>query len=145
MEDLMKVQDVGKFYQKIAFVVAKLKVLKVFCTKSASMLGPFLGAFVRLVLQKWSYFAKLCSRATFENFWETFEKTEPIRERDGPKVGVFGPPLNPLYALKMAKIEKYVFLGKPLTIGLSKYATVQALSSLPFAYSYFLLYLGYFW
>ena len=57
----------------------------------------------------------------------------------------FGPTLNPVYTLKMVKIEKYVFLGKPLTIGLSKYATVKALSSLPFAYSYFLLYLGYFW
>ena len=47
--------------------------------------------------------------------------------------------LNHRYSLTMVEIEKKYFPGTNLTIGLSKYVKIKALSSLPFLFGLFLV------
>ena len=65
---------------------------------------------------------------------KTFEGSEYLWKRNGPKVITFGPTLTPLFLLKVAKIEKNKqYFGKTSATELSKYVKMKFLSALPFS------------
>ena len=62
-----------------------------------------------------------------------YEKLKFLQLQDALKVCTFGPTLGPIYPIKESEIErsKY-FTGKNLSIRLSKYPKIKALSGLNF-------------
>ena len=66
---------------------------------------------------------------------------EVLRPQDILKVCVFGPTLSPIYPMKECEIEKSKYLqGKNLSIRLSEYPQIKALSGLNFEWKIQLLF-----
>ena len=89
----------------IPFVVLKLKI-----SNSASTKQIFLGGFWALTLPICANIAEILTNcSTLANkctVSKSFERLKYLWKKDGPKFSTFGPTLNHLFLLKMAKIEK---------------------------------------
>ena len=119
-----------------------------FSIHEIALFGKFLGPYFPSMVQYYRYSQQRQYSSKQKHCLNFFEGFDSLWEKDGPKVGTFGPTMTLLFLLKMAKIEKNKQqCRKTSVIELSKYVKMKSLSHLLFREkcNYFLQYLGYFY
>ena len=148
---LMKIHNRGKFHQ---YSICDCKVnnfqsfMYRFSIHEIALFGKFLGPYFPSMVQYYRYSQQRQYSSKQKHCLNIFEGFDSLWEKDGPKVGTFGPTMTLLFLLKMAKIEKNKQQCRKMSvIELSKYVKMKSLSHLLFREkcNYFLQYLGYFY